>query len=99
METRGRRGGGAQPGAPGGETPGFAPADHLAALLEHAPDLRVHTVLADVRSVPDLAALEDAVEAPVRRLVVADIAADDGSPRHDPVKLAAAYAAVMADPA
>ncbi len=46
-----------------GETPGFAPADHLAALLEHAPDLRVHTVLADVRSVPDRAALEDAVAA------------------------------------
>ena len=49
-----------------GETPGFEPADHLAALLEHAPDLRIHTVLADVRSVPDRAALEDAVAAPVR---------------------------------
>ncbi len=78
-----------------GETPGFAPADHLAALLEHAPDLRVHTVLADVRSVPDRAALEDAVAAAGARLEVADIGAADGSPRHDPGKLAAAYAAVM----
>jgi uncharacterized cofD-like protein len=82
-----------------GETPGFAPADHLAALLEHAPDLRVHTVLADVRSVPDRAALAHAVGAAGARLVVADIAADDGSPRHDPDKLAAAYTAVIADPA
>ena len=79
------------------ETPGFEPADHLAALWEHAPDLRVHTVLADVRSVPDRTALEEAVTSAGARLLVADIAADDGSPRHDPVKLAAAYAAVIAD--
>jgi len=79
-----------------GETPGFEPADHLAALLEHAPDLRVHTVLADVRSVPDHASLETAVEAAGARLVVADIAASDGSARHDPGKLAAAYDGVIA---
>ena len=30
-----------------GETGGFGPADHLAVLAEHAPDLHVHTVLAD----------------------------------------------------
>jgi uncharacterized cofD-like protein len=74
-----------------GETPGFQPADHLAALLEHAPHLRVDTVLADARSVSDRWALEEAVEKAGARLVVADIAMDDGSPRHDPVKLAAAY--------
>ena len=34
-----------------GETPGYGPEDHLAALFEHAPDLKIHTVLADVRSV------------------------------------------------
>ena len=79
-----------------GETPGFEPADHLAALLEHAPDLRVHTVLADVRSVPDRASLESAVEDAGARLVVADIAAADGSARHDPGKLAAAYDGVIA---
>ena len=32
-----------------GETPGFEAADHLAVLAEHAPDLRLHTVLADSR--------------------------------------------------
>ena len=28
-----------------GETPGFGPEDHLAALFEHAPDLKIHAVL------------------------------------------------------
>jgi uncharacterized cofD-like protein len=78
-----------------GETPGFAPADHLAALLEHAPDLQVHTVLADRASVPDRDALEAAVQAVGARLALADIAAEDGSARHDPVKLATAYDEVV----
>jgi uncharacterized cofD-like protein len=78
-----------------GETPGFDQADHLSALLEHAPALQVHTVLADIRSVPDRAVLEDVVKAAGARLVVADIAADDGSARHDPAKLAAAYDALI----
>jgi len=78
-----------------GETPGFDQADHLSALLEHAPALQVHTVLADIRSVPDRAVLDDVVKAAGARLVVADIAADDGSARHDPAKLAAAYDALI----
>jgi uncharacterized cofD-like protein len=78
-----------------GETPGFDQADHLAALLEHAPDLRIDTVLADIRSVRDRDTLETAVEAAGARLVVADVAAADGSPRHDPAKLAVAYDAVL----
>lgn len=82
-----------------GETPGFGPADHLAVLAEHAPDLHIHTVLADRGSVgadaAELAALEEMVQALGARLVVDDVAADDGSPRHDPVKLAAAYARIF----
>ena len=74
-----------------GETPGFDQADHLAALLEHAPELHIDTVLADVRSVRDRATLQTAVDGIGARLVVADVAADDDSPRHDPVKLAAAF--------
>jgi uncharacterized cofD-like protein len=81
-----------------GETPGFDQADHLAALLEHAPELQVHTVLADVRSVRDHDVLRAAVESAGARLVVADVAADDGAPRHDPSKLAAAYSVVMGPP-
>ena len=77
-----------------GETPGFEAADHLAVLVEHAPELRVHTVLADERqaSEPDL---EHLVRATGARLVIADVAMDDGSARHDPVKLAAAYSSIM----
>ncbi|WP_435745133.1 gluconeogenesis factor YvcK family protein [Nocardioides sp. SYSU DS0663] len=79
-----------------GETGGFGPADHLAVLAEHAPDLVVHTVLADRASVADgLADLEHVVAAYGARLVVDDVAADDGTPRHDPRKLAAAYERVF----
>jgi uncharacterized cofD-like protein len=78
-----------------GETHGYAPEDHLAALFEHAPDLRLHTVLADVRTVTDHDTLESAVASAGARLVVADVAADDGNPHHDAAKLAAAYRTIM----
>ena len=79
-----------------GETPGFGPADHLAVLVEHAPDLRVHTVLADSHgSAEELAELAHVVEAYGARLVVADVAESPGSPRHDAVKLAAAYSLII----
>lgn len=80
-----------------GETPGFGPADHLAVLLEHAPDLTVHTVLADRGSVGDgLAELREVVAACGAQLVLDDVSLGDGTPRHDPDKLAASYARIMA---
>lgn len=84
-----------------GETGGFSPADHLAVLLEHAPDLAVHTVLADRRTVAAGGSeaawqLEEVVSAVGARLVIADVASSDGSPRHDPRLLADAYEQVMA---
>jgi uncharacterized cofD-like protein len=78
-----------------GETPGYAPEDHLAALLEHAPALRIDTVLADARSVTDHETLHQAIASAGAELVVADVAMGDGSPRHDPAKLALAYARIM----
>lgn len=79
-----------------GETPGFGPADHLRVLVEHAPDLGIHTVLADRGSVgSDLGELEEMVRVLGARLVVDDVAADDGTPRHDPWKLAAAYSRIF----
>ena len=79
-----------------GETHGFGPADHLAVLMEHAPDLVVHTVLADRTSVgADLDELGSVVSALGAQLVLDDVAMADGSPRHDPSLLAAAYARVM----
>ncbi len=79
-----------------GETSGFGPGDHLAALLEHAPGLPIHTVLADRASVgDDHEALDAAVASYGARLHLADVALDDGTPRHDPARLAAAYTEII----
>ena len=79
-----------------GETSGFGPADHLAALVEHAPDLRIHTVLADADSVGDGAADLEAVVASYGAVLhLVDVALHDGSPHHDPARLAAAYTRIM----
>ncbi len=78
-----------------GETPGYSPEDHLAALHEHAPDLAIHTVLADPTTIEDSESLEQAVASWGARLLVADLAAGDGSPRHDVGKLAAAFGRVF----
>jgi uncharacterized cofD-like protein len=79
-----------------GETPGFGPADHLAVLASHAPDLKVHTVLVDSHGSPDdLADLEHVVSAHGASLAVHDVSESPGSARHDPVKLAAAFASII----
>lgn len=78
-----------------GETPGYGPEDHLAALFEHAPDLKIHTVLADVRSVSHPEELDRVVSSSGANLVIADIAADGTTDRHDDDKLAAAFEAIM----
>lgn len=79
-----------------GETDGFSPEQHLEVLAAHAPELRLDVVLADRGTVPDPEALAGAARALGARLVVADLAVGDGTPRHDPVKLAQAYAGFLA---
>ncbi len=84
-----------------GETAGFSPEQHLAVLAEHAPELRVDAVLADVGSVPLPDRLHRAAArllAPGGRVHLAPVAAADPTPRHDPVALADALAAVVAGP-
>ncbi len=78
-----------------GETHGYGPEDHLAALHEHGPDLHLHTVLADPTTVEDALTLEQAVASWGARLEVADVGRGDGSPRHDPDKLAIAFRKVF----
>ncbi len=78
-----------------GETDGFSPEAHLDVLGAYAPDLKLDVVLADERLVTDLASLRAAAGSFGAELVVADVAADDGSPRHDPLKLANAYATFL----
>jgi uncharacterized cofD-like protein len=79
-----------------GETDGFSPEQHLEVLTAHAPDLGVDVVLADAAAVPDRALLERATKGLGAELVLADLAVADGSPKHDPVKLAHAYAGFLA---
>ncbi|GAA3824779.1 uridine diphosphate-N-acetylglucosamine-binding protein YvcK [Sphaerisporangium flaviroseum] len=71
-----------------GETDGFSAEKHLQVLREHAPDLTVDVVLADRGVVEEREELEKAADALGGRLVLADVAASDGSPRHDARRLA-----------
>ena len=80
-----------------GETGGFSPHRHLDVLAEHAPDLTIDVVLADraASGAGNLTDLEKAAGALGARLVLADVAMDDGTPRHDPGRLGHAYRAVL----
>ncbi len=72
-----------------GETDGFSPERHLEVLREHAPALLVDAVVADGEVVADPRALEKAAASMGGRVVLADVAASDGSARHDGPRLAA----------
>jgi uncharacterized cofD-like protein len=75
-----------------GETDGFSPETHLEVLAAHAPELTLDVVLADESAVgSDPGPLRDAAAGFGAELVVARVACDDGTPRHDPGRLAAVY--------
>lgn len=79
-----------------GETEGFSPHTHLEVLADHAPELTVDVVLADRAAVSGtVSELEKAVALLGGRLVLADLARADGSPRHDPRLLAGAFAQIF----
>jgi uncharacterized cofD-like protein len=79
-----------------GETDGFSPQTHLEVLAEHAPELTVDVVLADTTAAAGTTAeLEKAASLLGGRLVLADLAMGDGSPRHDPRRLAGAFAQIF----
>ncbi len=80
-----------------GETGGFSPHKHLEVLASHAPALTVDVVLADTRAAGtgNLADLEKAAALLGARLVMADVAAADGTPTHDPRLLAGMYAEIF----
>jgi uncharacterized cofD-like protein len=83
--------------AESGETEGLGPEDHLEVLHRHAHDLRIDTVLADTSSVPDPQALQAVVDRAGGRLLLADVADRARPGQHDPAKLAAAYARLLAE--
>jgi uncharacterized cofD-like protein len=80
-----------------GETAGFSPQQHLEVLSAHAPGLRVDAVVADTDAVSDARGLMSSVSALGARLVLAPVAAGDGTARHDPERLAAAYQQVLGE--
>lgn len=73
-----------------GETAGFSPERHLAVLSEHAPELMIDAVLADVDSVPSPEALRRAASALGATAYLGGIAAAGEVARHDPHALARA---------
>lgn len=81
-----------------GETAGFSPQQHLEVLTAHAPGFRVDAVVADTDAVADARGLMSGVSALGARLLLAPVAAGDGTPRHDPALLAAAYRQVLGEP-
>ena len=91
-----------------GETGGYSPQQHLEVLAGHCPGLTFDVVLADRAASggnpgpgPDgdgaVADLEKAAGLLGARLVLADVALADGTPRHDPLLLARAYAEIFGE--
>lgn len=74
-----------------GETDGYSAADHLRSLHSYAPDLRLDTVIADPTAIEDLDDLRTCTNDLGGRLLLRQVSHGDGSPYHDPLRLAAAY--------
>lgn len=80
-----------------GETDGMTLTEHLQVLHQHAPDLRIDAVIADPRAVEDVEPLVDAAAEMGARLLLRQVRTGDGTPHHDPLRLAAAYRDVFDD--
>jgi uncharacterized cofD-like protein len=78
-------------GQQAGETEGFSPEAHLEVLATHAPRLRIDAVLADPSSVEDPTTLAEVADSFGARLLMRQVSVGDGTARHDPLRLAAAY--------
>lgn len=80
-------------GPQAGETQGFTAVRHLEAWRTMASEVGLDVVLADPRSIDDIAALEGAADALGARVVIADVLAGPG--HHDPALLAAALGELL----
>lgn len=74
-----------------GETGDFSAADHLRVLRQYAPEMTIDMVIADPSAVEDLDDLNDAAKELGAKVLYRQVSAGDGSPRHDALRLAAAY--------
>jgi uncharacterized cofD-like protein len=81
-----------------GETSDFSPETHLDVLAAHSPGLTIDVVLADAGVVAESFSADTLRSAAAEfggELVLASVAMADGSPRHDPDLLAAAYESIF----
>ncbi|WP_304518628.1 MULTISPECIES: uridine diphosphate-N-acetylglucosamine-binding protein YvcK [unclassified Actinotalea] len=76
---------------PAADEGGMTCFEHLAALQQHAPELRVDVVVADPTAVDDLDALEAKAREMGASVLLRQVHVGDGSARHDALRLAAAY--------
>src|SRR5674476_1098942 len=74
-----------------GRCSGMTTYQHLRALRDHAPDLRIDVVIADPSAVDDVDAMHELAEAMGASLLFRQVRVSDGTPRHDALRLAAAY--------
>jgi uncharacterized cofD-like protein len=77
------------------ETHGLSLSDHLGALTRYLPGLHADVVLADGEAVGDAVPVRRAAESLGASLVLAPVAAGDGTARHDPSALAAALSPML----
>ncbi|GEK20958.1 gluconeogenesis factor YvcK family protein [Cellulomonas xylanilytica] len=78
-----------------GETAGMRADQYLDVLHSHAPELRVDAVVADPSAVEDVEALAERSADLGARLLLRQVSRGDGTPRHDPLRLAGAYSDVL----
>ena len=78
-----------------GETAGMPVEQHLDVLHRHAPDLKIDAVVADPSAVDDVSALVACADELGARLLLRQVGVSDGTPRHDPLRLAAALRDVV----
>ena len=78
------------------ETQGFPASRHLEVLADHCPRLRLDVVLVDETFAVDDPPLRSFARSLGARVVVDNVRMRDGTPRHDPHRLAAVYAELLA---
>ncbi|MFV0427334.1 MAG: uridine diphosphate-N-acetylglucosamine-binding protein YvcK [Beutenbergiaceae bacterium] len=74
-----------------GETSGYSAADHLRSLAEYAPELKVDIVVADPSAIEDLDDVLECAGSLGARVLLRQVGIGGNVPRHDPLRLAAAY--------
>lgn len=80
---------------PADETYGMSPAHHVEILADHSPNLTFDYVIVDPSFARDDPHLERFVASLGAELIVTAVGRHDGSPRHDPHRLASVFADIM----